>query len=426
MTIGKGEHYVTRTLVSRRHFVATLGAASFVEFAHALGESKHDAVSIPTAVSQPASSDYLLASGLIHLNTASLGATPRVVLDHVLQAWRDLESDPVRMAYFKDSDTVVAAAERVRARAAALLGCDADEVLITRCTTDGMCTVAQGMRWTARDRVLTTDQEHHGGSYCWEYEVQRRGAAIDRVTIAPEDHDTAAIVRRFAAAITPATRAISVSHVITSTGLLMPIAQISAVAHAHGIVCVVDGAQAVGGMPVDVKALGCDAYATSGHKWLMGPKGTGLLYVSKNASAAIQPIQWQEDHRYSANSAGVGPLPLAIGLGAAMERLQAIGLSEVERHNLALRNRAYAGLKKIPKLSIVSPPPGPLATALVTCKLPDKIDSMALRNKLFDKHRIVIKMIEKQWFNGIRLSPHVLNSEADVDAVLEALRVEVE
>jgi len=416
---------VTLTPVSRRRFVATLGAASCAQFAHsAFGESNRDA-SPSHAAAPTSSSDYLLSPGLIHLNTASLGATPRAVLDRMLQAWHELESDPVRMAYFKDDDTVVAAAERVRARAAALLGCDADDVLITRCTTDGMCIVAQGMRWAAGDRVLTTDQEHHGGSYCWEYEVQRRGAAIDRVTIAPKDHDTAAIVRRFADAITPATRAISVSHVFTSTGLRMPIAQISALAHEHGALCIVDGAQAVGGMPVDVKALGCDAYATSGHKWLMGPKGTGLLYVAKNASAAIQPIQWQEDHRYGANSAGVGPLPLVIGLGAAIERLQAIGMADVERHNLALRNRAYAGLKKIPKLSIVSPPPGPLATALVTCKLPDEIDSRALREKLFDKYRIVVKMIEKQWFNGIRISPHVLNTDADVDAVLEALEMEV-
>jgi len=417
---------MTSIPVSRRHFVAALGAASIAELAHAaLGESNHDAGPSPAAAVQSSSSDYLLAPGLIHLNTASLGATPRVVLDRVLQAWRDLESNPVAMAYFKDGDTVVAAAERVRIRAAALLGCDADEVLITRCTTDAMNTVAQGMRWAASDRVLTTDQEHHGGSFCWEYEVQRRGAVIDRVAIAPDDHDTAAIVRRFADAITPHTRAISVSHVITSTGLRMPIADICRLAREHGIVSIVDGAQAVGAMPVDVKALGCDAYATSGHKWLMGPKGTGLLYVNKNASATIQPIQWQEDHRYGANSAGVGPLPLAIGLGAAIERLLDIGMAEVERHNLALRNRAYAGLKQIPKLRLVSPPPGPLATALLTCKLPDDIDSKTLRETLFTKHHIVIKMVEKQWFNGIRISPHMLNTEADIDAVLRALRVEL-
>ena len=107
----------------------------------------------------------------------------------------------------------------------------------------------------------------------------------------------------------------------------MPIAEISALARERGILCIVDGAQAVGAISVNVKALGCHAYATSGHKWLMGPKGTGLLYVSSEASAAIQPIQWQDGHRYGAESAGVGPQPLVIGLGAAIERMQVIGMT---------------------------------------------------------------------------------------------------
>jgi selenocysteine lyase/cysteine desulfurase len=398
-----------------------MGAASLATLAHAaIGEG---APSSPAGDAQ--TSEYLLPHGLIHLNTASLGATPRVVLDRALDAWRQLESDPVRMAYGRTDDTVLSAVERVRAQAAEFLGCDADELLITRGTTEGMNTLAQGMRWNAGDRVLTTDQEHHGGSSCWAYQAQGRGVAVDRVTIAPGDHDTAAIVRRFADAITPKTRVISVSHVITSTGLRMPIAEISKIARERKVLCVVDGAQAAGQIPVNVKALGCDAYATSGHKWLMGPKGTGLLYVSRDADAAIRPIQWQDGHRYGAESAGVGPQPLVIGLGAAIERLQHIGMLDVERRNLALRNRVYAGLKEIAKLRVVSPPPGPLATAMVACVLPDTLDSKVLRDSLHDKYGIVVKMIEKQWFNGIRISPHVLNTEADIDAVLRALRVEL-
>lgn len=414
---------------SRRRFIAGLGAASVAGLAHAgIGERGAPAspVAPGQAESQAQSSEYLLPPGLIHLNTASLGATPRAVLDRVVEAWHALESDPVRMAYYQaDDDTVLYAAEKVRERAAGFLGCDPDELLITRCTTDGMNNIAQAIRWKAGDRVLTTDQEHHGGSLGWEYQAERRGAAVDKIAIAPDDHDHAVIVRRFADAITPATRVISVSHVITSTGLRMPIVEISALAREHGVLCVVDGAQAVGGFPVDVKALGCHAYATSGHKWLMGPKGTGLLYVARDAWPAISPIQWQEAHRYGANSAGVGPLPLVIGLGAAIERLQAMGMAEVERHGLALRNRAYAGLKRIARLRVVSPPPGPHATAMVACTLPDGIDSKVLRDALLRKHNVVVKMIEKQWFNGIRISPHVLNTEANIDAALEAIRVEL-
>lgn len=411
---------------SRRQFISGLGAASFGGLGcAAVRDNRRDGSAPPAATSHVEPSDYLLSPGTIHLNTASLGATPRAVLDRVTQAWKELESDPVTMAYGKTEQTVLSAAERVRRSAAEFLGCDQDELLITRCTTDGMNTVAQGMNWTAGDRVLTTDQEHHGGNLCWVYQTQRRGVVLDVVAIARDEHDSAAIVRRFAAAITPATRLISVSHIITSTGLRMPIAEISSLARQRGVLCVVDGAQAVGAIPVNVKALGCHAYATSGHKWLMGPKGTGLLYVSRDAGAFIQPLQWQEGHRYGAQSAGVGPLPLAIGLGTAIERLQRIGMAEVERHNLALRDRAYAGLKQIGGLRLVGPPPGPLATAMVAFALPDQVDGGDLRDRLRRKHGITVKMIEKQWFNGIRLSPHILNTEADIDATLQALRVEL-
>lgn len=100
-------------------------------------------------------------------------------------------------------------------------------------------------------------------------------------------------------------------------------------------------------------------------------------------------------------------------------------MSEVERHNTALRHRAYAGLAAIGRLQVVSPPPGPLATALVAAKLPPEIDAERVRNVLREKHGVIIKMIEKRWFNGIRLSPHIFNSEADVDAALLAIQREL-
>ena len=97
-------------------------------------------------------------------------------------------------------------------------------------------------------------------------------------------------------------------------------------------------------------------------------------------------------------------------------------MTEVERRGLALRNRAYAGLKQIAKLRVVGPPPGPQATAMVACMLPDGIDSKDVRDSLSKKHNIVVKMVEKQWF---RLSPHILNTDVDIDAVLRALRLEL-
>jgi selenocysteine lyase/cysteine desulfurase len=236
-----------------------------------------------------------------------------------------------------------------------------------------------------------------------------------------------AILRRLAAAIQPGTRVISVSHVITSTGLRMPIAEIAALARQRGILCVVDGAQAVGAIAVDLRQLNCHAYATSGHKWLLGPKGTGLLHLHPDARDTIQPIQREDGHAFVSHSSGSGSMPLVAGLGTAIEALRQHGMAQVEARGVALRNRAYAGLRQLPtsKLRVVGPPPGPLATPMVAAELDATVDSRQLRDVLQNKHRIIVKMVEKQWFNGIRISPNYLNTEDDVDAVLRALRVEL-
>jgi len=368
-----------------------------------------------------AQSEYLLDSDLIYLNTAALGITPRTVLACMQQASQDLAAYPNRIA--NDSQDIYLAAEQVRERAAAFIGCGVDELLITRSTTDSMNTIAQGMQLNAGDRVLTTDREHDGGSRCWQHLARRDGVIVDTVPIALTDHDPRSIVQRFAAAITRDTRVIIVSHVIASTGLRMPIAEIAALTHERGILCVVDGAQAVGGIDVDVKSLGVHAYATSGHKWLMGPKGTGLLYVSREAGARIQPIQWEGGKSLVENSTAAGNPPLILALGAAINAIQRRGMTAVETHNIALRNYAYAALMRIPKIQLVSPPPGSQATAIISIKLPNNIDSEHLCATLRAKHRIIVKMVEKKWFNGIRLSPHVFNTEADIEALLQALHI---
>jgi selenocysteine lyase/cysteine desulfurase len=400
---------------TRRGFIGALGVSVLPGLTQTVSGSQTVAEPRP----EP---EYLFAPGLTYLNTASLGPTPRAVLNRTLEAWRELESNPVYMAYGSGPSHV--AADRTRVLAADLLGCAADELLITRSTTDAMNSLAHAMRLTRGDRVLITDQEHEGGCVGWQYRARRDGIVIDTVAIAPSDHDSAAILQRFDAAITRRTRVISVSHVITSTGLRMPIAELAALAKRRGIFCIVDGAQAVGQIDVDVKALGCHAYATAGHKWLMGPKGTGLLYVSRDA-AGIELLQWESGRTFITNSTGIGSLPLASGLGAAIEAMRTRGMPAVEQHNAALRNRAYAGLAAIARLQVVSPPPGPLATALVAAKLPPDIDAERVRNTLREKHGVIIKMIEKRWFNGIRLSPHVFNTEADVDAALLAIRSEL-
>ena len=402
---------------TRRDFLAAVGAVSLASAEAFAGSPKAGAVT-----SNPRD-DLLFSPGLVYLNTASAGPTSRAVLERTLQAWTMLETNPVMQCYGQDG--VVVWTDFVREKTAAFLGCSVEEILITRSTSEGMNTVAQGMRLNAGDRVLTTDQEHEGGTSCWHYLAERRGIVVDTLAIPFDDHDPAVIVKRFEAAIKPETKVISVSHVFWTTGSRMPVKEISALARSRGILSVVDGAQAAGGLPVDVKEIGCHAYATTGHKWILGPKGTGILYISADAAEAIKPIQWMAGKRVTSNATGIGPLPIVVGLGAAVDTATERGIASIEAHNLSLRNRAYEGLKQIPKVRMMSLASGPLATALVSFALPDEVDVRALLNTLRIKHNVQLKAIAGKPFNGLRISPHVFNTEADIDAALVALRAEL-
>jgi selenocysteine lyase/cysteine desulfurase len=366
-------------------------------------------------------SEYGFAPGLIYLNTGSLGPTPRSVLDAVMKAWTQLETNPVAMSY--GAGAVHALADKTRTAVAGLIGCTADEVLLTRSTTNAMNTAALGTDLVRGDRVLTTDSEHEGGSACWKYLEKRLGISVDRVVIAPEDTEVKGIVDRFAAAIKKETKVISLSHVIFSTGLRMPVREIVALAKTKNILTIIDGAQAVGNIEVDVKSIGCDAYAAPGHKWLLGPKGAGFLYINKDAFARIQPVEWTDAKTYVAGSSGIGALPLIAGFGAAIELAQKRGVAASEAHNLRLRNRAYEGLKKNPKIQVLSAAPGPQATALIAFRLPDGVAGRPFFDALREKHKVILRGVPR--LQGMRLSPHIFNTEADIDAALKAIASEL-
>ena len=411
---------------SRRRFIAGLGVASIAGLAPGIGGGGGSGgAHAAEAASGRAGAEYLLEPGLIHLNTGTFGATSLAVLTRVREAAEQFESNPVIQGYREVGDTLLAQAERERARCAAFLGCTPDEMLITHGTADALGQAAGSIAFGPGDRILTSGAEHDSGVCCWRWLTRRRGGHLDVVPIAPEEYDSEAIVARFAAAIRPQTRVICVSDVIAWTGLRMPIRQLAELAHAHGALMIVDGAQSVGNMPIDVVAMGVDAYAASGHKWLCGPKGTGFLYVISDPAARIFPVAWEDRRRLNSEAMGGCPLPLVMGLGLAVERAQQTTLAAIEAHNLPLRNRLWEELPKIPGIRVVGPPPGPLATALIGFRLPDGADASKVRAALLAKHHINIRQVDKKQYNGLRASLHLYNDARHVDTLLGALRIEL-
>ena len=367
--------------------------------------------------------EFLLDPGLAYLNTGTIGPCRRETTHATQRAWESLEANPVAHYGRFAGEALI---EDTRTVAARFLGCDLSELAMTTSTTSGMNAIAQGIRLAPGDRVLLTDQEHEGGLHCWQYLARYHGVHLDIVPIERGAFDAEAIVRAMAKGIRTGTRVISVSHVLSSTGVRMPIAELSALARSHGVLCVVDGAQAVGAMRVNVHELGCHAYATSGHKWLMGPKGTGLLFIAKDAQAVIRPMAFEESYRTYSSGNGVVNLPGLLGLGEAIRFLERAGMARVEEHNLKLRNALADRLRAMDGLTLVSPPAGPLASPVLTALLAERFDRTTLSRLLLERHRVAIRATHAYFgFNGIRFSQHEFNTVKDVERAAEAVRHEL-
>ena len=413
---------------TRREFLQSLGASAGLmaigPAASATEVPKVDLDSLvgPTGVDWgKVRASFLLPPGLVYMNNGSLGPNPAPVLRAMWEAWEQLQTDPVGQGY----GALLEKAEAVRAKAAAFLGCHTDELAITQNTTEGMNAIAQGMDLKAGDRVLTTDHEHAGGLVGWQYHAERRGVVLDTISLPLSPKAPGDVVRLLEARLTKQTRVISVSHVTYTTGLRLPIAEIAALARAHGVLLVVDGAQAPGGIAVDVKPLGCHAYATSAHKWLLAPMGTGLLCIRDEAKERIDPLLLAGGRRvYTANT-GTRNLPSVLGLGAAIDWFERLGKHAVEKRCLELRALLCEKLQAEPKVQVISPPAGEFASPLVALELPKGRANAALAESLRKKHNIVVRVISSAHVNGIRLSTHIYNSEDDIARLVEALKAEL-
>lgn len=365
--------------------------------------------------------DLLLPEGYVHLQTGGVGAMPRPVFDATVAAMRSIEADPAGETYGPG----IGRLDKVRHKAAGLLSCAADEVVLTGSATAGMFLIAQGTNWRAGDRVLITDHEHPAGRLGWEWAARRYGIEIDTLAISPRADDPKEIVEQFAAAIRPETRVLSFSHILFTTGVRLPAAELCAQARERNCLAIVDGAQSAGALPVDVMAMGCHAYSASGHKWLMGPKGTGLLYLSAELGEQIDALPLQAGRQANSDSTGIANIAGMHGLGAAIDYVQAMGPVAIEAHNLALRAELYDALTELPGVIIPAPREGPTISANLSFTLPAGTDHYAIRRNLLLRHKVYVRVVDLAGFLGLRASLHCHNHSRDVAAFVDALKTEL-
>jgi selenocysteine lyase/cysteine desulfurase len=373
--------------------------------------------------------EFSLNPGLLHLNCATLGATPRLVIDAVSGYLHEIEGNPAGDVYGWGN----AQMESVRERAADFIGAELDEVAFTRNTTEAMNAVATGIDFRPGDQVLTTSHEHGGGMTCWQYVRRHRGVEMRYVEMPRTVESGQQLVDRIEAGITPRTKVCSVSHVDTICGVRMPLAEIAELTRPRDILLVCDGAQAPGMLRVDVKSLGVDTYACSGHKWLLAPKGSGLLYVREEAQDRIRPAFLHSGYQAYSASGGTRGVDRILGLGLTMEFHDVLGRDRIEARGreLAARVRSHLGRMDV---EVLTPPEAELSASIVTCALPPRVDAGVVRARMREEHRVMVKRAQGTFafceepdlpasdYNAIRFSTHVFNDELQVDRAMEAFR----
>jgi len=355
--------------------------------------------------------ELMLQSGLYYFNTGSLGPLPRIVCDKVWQNMQLLELDPVsnNWGYLGNQ------ANDVRKKLADYINADLEEIILTRNTTEGMNLIAEGLSLQEGDEVITSTDEHYGGQAGWEFLEKYKGIKIHRVEFPKGNITTDQIIEFIKEQITPRTRVCSLMDVSTITGMRMPFSQLAEITKPQGIFLICDGAQSAGMLTVDVKKMGVDAFASSGHKWMFGPKETGFLYLSREIQNKVKSIQLESGFKAYNHNTGTRNVANILGLGEAINVQKSWGgIAEIETHNLMLSSHLREGLKEIQGLKLISPDEENLRSGITSVIIRNK-DVKEIYQELKRKN-IIVKMLGKR--NILRFSTHIFNTREETDHLI--------
>ena len=355
-----------------------------------------------------------LKKGLVYMNTGSLGPTPSWVTQKEFDLIRELELNPVNNNWGPLGDRM----ELVRSKAAVFLNCESSEVVLTRNTTEGLNMISATLSLKQGDEILTTGSEHGGAENGINYAAKVSGATIVKVDLPMPAMNKEEVIAKIVNAITDNTKVLLLSQVTTIEGMQMPLEEISNAIRGKDIYFIVDGAQSAGMLQIDLKKMDVDAFATSGHKWLMGPKETGLLFVKKSSQDRIQPVfTFSGFQTYSASS-GTRNVAHQIALGEMLDWHMQFGTQQIENTALQLGQYCYEKLSAVKNIKIISPSDRSLRSALISFTL-QKSTNRELYNHLKSKN-IIVKVLPKH--NAVRLSNHIFNTEGEVDKTISEIQ----
>jgi isopenicillin-N epimerase len=356
------------------------------------------------------------------LNGGASDPMPRAVLEAYIRDTQFFNASPL-----VNGRVIGAERERIRQRLAGHVNCDPDEIAITRGTTEGLNIVIAGLRLERGDEIVTTDFDYYSVLHALRQRAVRDGLTITTIPMHWPVSDQSTIVEAFARALTPRTRAILCSHVSSGPGHIMPVPAIAEIANARGIQLIVDGAIAFGHIVCDVRALGCDYYATSLHKFLGAPPGTGFLYVRRQRIGELWPLfgtpdPQSPDIRKFERIGSHSPVPIA-AIGETLDFHEAIGPARKEarlRYLSRFWTDALTGMPGIRFLTSLTPAH---SCAIVHAIVAD-VDAGRLATYLQDRHGLWVygALRDRPGLAGLWVAPNVFTRPADLRRLADELR----
>jgi len=366
---------------------------------------------------------FPLEEGLIYLNAANVCPASRPVLDRYAALLRDFQANPS----FQNREKYRPLRESVRAKLAALLGVSADEVAITRNTSEGTNLVVGGIDLKPGDEVVITDHNHPSNNESWKLRARREGLVVKSVPVRVPARSADALVAGMEKAITPRTRVIAITHLTSTTGIRFPIKPIAELARRQGIFLHVDGAQTFGASDVNLKDLGCDSYSASAHKWPMGPLEAGILFVRSERIGQLWPsivsAGWSNELAGARKFEAVGQQddPRVAALEAAVDLLNLIGIRQVEARVQVLASRAKFALAALANVELKTDLEPELSGGVVKFRLKN-VPTARAYDLLWKRHRLAIAMTPGGDSEGLRFSPHIYNTVEEIDCAVAAVR----
>ncbi len=363
---------------------------------------------------------FVVDRTLINLNNGAVSPSPAGVMEALRRHWDFGNKAPCYSMW----QVLEPQREPVRRQLAAAFGCDAEEIALTRNASEGLQICQFGLDLKPGDEVLTTTQDYPRMITTWKQRERREGIVLRQFSLPVPAEDPDKVVSLFAANITARTRAILMCHVINLTGQILPVKPVVQMARARGIPVIVDGAHAFAHLDFVHEDLDCDYYATSLHKWLCAPHGTGFLYVRKEKIRQLWPLmaapaEMEGDIR-KFEEIGTHPAAPYLAIAEALAFHQGIGAKRKEARLLYLRDRWAKRLLQHERVRLhTSLKPG-VFSGLGTFQV-EGVDSAALAQHLWERHRILVAAIKHPEFEGIRVSPNVYTTLEETDRFCEAV-----